>query len=265
MLKSLNRSSLNIVKEGSGPIVVLSHALGCNLHMWDAVARIMKNDFTVVRYDHRNHGVSAFSKTPFSVDDLADDAAELIDNLGDDPVFFVGLSLGGMVAQSLAARYPNLVSACVIANSAEYYDDEVKKMWSDRIDRVKREGVSAISGMAIERWFTPEYLSSEDPTAKEIILDIKSELDSFDSQAYSLSCGAVSDVDCRKGNQSIQVPTLVLFGLKDQATPPALSEAIHKSIQSSELAGIDAAHLSAVEKPLEFAAITSKFLLSKRV
>ena len=255
--------SLNIVKEGSGPIVVLSHALGCNLHMWDEVAQILKNYFTVVRYDHRNHGASEVCMTPFSVDDLADDAADLIESLGGDPVFFVGLSLGGMVAQSLAARYPNLVSACVIANSAEHYDDAVKKMWSDRIDKVKREGVSAISGMAIERWFTPEYLSSEDSITKAIIAGIKNELDSFDSQAYSLSCRAVSGVDCRKGNQSIQIPTLVLFGLKDQATPPALSEAIHNSIQSSELAKIDAAHLSAVEKPLEFADIISKFLLSK--
>ena len=201
--------------------------------------------------------------TPFSVDDLADDAAGLIEDLGGDPVFFVGLSLGGMVAQSLAARYPHLVSACVIANSAEHYDDAVKKMWSDRIDKVKKEGVSAISGMAIERWFTSEYLLSDNQSSKRKIADIKRELDAFDAHAYSLSCNAVAQVDCRGENKNILAPTLVLFGTKDQATPPALSIAIHEHILGSELAEIDAAHLSAVEKPTEFANIVTKFLIAK--
>ena len=263
MPKLSNRPSLNVVKEGSGPIIVLSHALGCNLHMWDEVALILKDDFTVVRYDHRNHGASDFTTTPFSIDDMADDVAALISDLGSDPVFFVGLSLGGMVAQSLAARFPDLVRACVIANSAEYYDDAVKKMWADRIDTVKCSGVSAISGMAIERWFTQEYLLSENPVSKARVAGIKNELDSFDPQAYVLSCTAVARIDCREGNKKILTPTLVLFGTKDQATPPALSEAIHKSIPGAELAHINAAHLSAVEMPVEFSNIVSTFLRSK--
>ena len=254
---------LNMVKEGSGSVVVLSHALGCNLSMWDEVAEILKEDFTVVRYDHRNHGKSDFSDKPFSVDDLADDAALLIKSLGDQPISFVGLSLGGMVAQSLAARYPNLVNACLIANSAEYYDDAVKKMWADRIEKVKQEGVSSISAMALERWFTPEYLSSENKQISKKLEAIKKELDEFNANAYSLSCAAVAGVDCREGNKTVRVPTLVLYGSRDQATPPALSEAIHQSIPDSELTQIEAAHLSAVEKPAEFADIVSKFLLIK--
>jgi 3-oxoadipate enol-lactonase len=263
MTKLLNRPSLNIVQEGSGPIVVLSHALGCNLHMWDEVTKILKEKFTIVRYDHRNHGKSQSVNTPFSVDDLADDAAMLINGLGGQPVYFVGLSLGGMVAQSLMARYPNLVNACVIANSAEFYDDSVKKMWADRIEKVNQYGVSSISAMALERWFTPEFLSSDNQSSKSKIADIKKELDEFNANSYALSCAAVAGIDCREGNKVIKNPTLVLFGLKDQATPPALSEVIHKSIQNSKLVGIDAAHLSAVERPEEFASIVSEFLLSK--
>jgi 3-oxoadipate enol-lactonase len=192
MSKSLSKLSLNVVKEGSGPIVILSHALGCNLRMWDDVAPILKNDFTVVRYDHRNHGQSGFVSKKFSIDDLADDAAMLIEGLGNGPVFFVGLSLGGMVAQSLAARYPKLVRACVIANSSQHYEDSIKRMWSDRINKVREGGVSAISGAAIERWFTPEYLLSENESSKRKIIYIKRELDELDAHAYSLSCDAVA-------------------------------------------------------------------------
>jgi 3-oxoadipate enol-lactonase len=263
MPKLLNRPSLNIIREGAGPIVVLSHALGCSLHMWDEVANTLKENFTVIRYDHRNHGKSQSVNTPFSVDDLADDAAMLVKDLGGKPVFFIGLSLGGMVAQSLAARYPNLVKACVIANSAEYYDESVKKMWADRIEKVNQFGVSSISAMALERWFTPEYLASDNQGNKNKIAGIKKELDEFNPNSYALSCAAVAGVDCREGNKVIKNPTLVLFGLKDQATPPALSEVIHKSIHNSKLVGIDAAHLSAVERPEEFASIVSEFLLSK--
>lgn len=263
MTKLLNEFSLNIFKEGSGPIVVLSHALGCNLKMWDDVAQILKNDFTVVRYDHRNHGKSGLTSEPFSIDDLADDAAMLIKDLSKEPVFFVGLSLGGMVAQSLAARYPELIRACVIANSSQHYEESVKKMWSDRIERVKEGGVSAISEMAIERWFTSEYLLSENQSSKRKVADIKRELNAFDAHAYSLSCNAVAQVDCRKGNKMILAPTLVVFGTKDQATPPALSIAIHEHILGSELAEINAAHLSAVEKPIEFSDIVKNFLNNK--
>lgn len=232
--------------------------------MWDEVAEILKKEFTVVRYDHRNHGKSDFSDESFSIDDLADDAALLIKGLSVQPVSFVGLSLGGMVAQSLAARYPNLVNACVIANSAEYYDDAVKKMWAERIEKVKQEGVSAISAMALERWFTPEYLSSENKQVRKKLEGIKKDLDEFNANAYTLSCAAVAEVDCREGNRSVRVPTLVLSGSMDQATPPVLSEAIHQSILDSEFMQIDAAHLSAVEKPVEFARIIANFIRLKK-
>jgi len=262
MHKSHQSPTLHVVQEGSGPLLVLSHALGCNLGMWDEVTPLLSKQFTVVRYDHRNHGSSESSSQPFSVDDLADDVAKVIEGLSNKPVYFVGLSLGGMVAQSLVARYPHLIKASVIANSAQFYDDSAKKMWADRIDKVLKEGLSSISGMAIERWFTPEFLGAMDQSNQRRIAGVRSDLDLCDADLYALSCAAVSDIDFRKSNETINLPTLVLFGLKDQATPPALSFAIHEAIKGSVLAEIDAAHLSAVELPVQFAEIVSSFLKS---
>ena len=142
------------------------------------------------------------------------------------------------------------------------YNEAAKKMWADRIEKVLKEGVSSISGVAIERWFTPEFLGATDQKKQRRVAGIRSDLDLFDAKLYALSCAAVAGIDYRKGNENISVPTLVLFGSHDQATPPALSFAIHEAIKGSALAEIDAAHLSAVESPIQFAEIVSSFLRS---
>ena len=113
---------LNFVKEGQGPTVVLSHALGCDLHMWDGVAEQLARAHTVIRYDHRNHGGSEVVPGALRVETLAQDAAELIQReAGAEPVHFVGLSMGGMTAQALAVRHPELLRSVVIANSSAHY------------------------------------------------------------------------------------------------------------------------------------------------
>ncbi|MGS0756595.1 alpha/beta fold hydrolase, partial [Roseateles sp. GG27B] len=102
-------SQLHFVKQGQGPLVVLSHALGCDLSMWDGVTAALQGDYTVLRYDQRGHGRSAAAAGAYTMDDLADDAAELIRAQTTEPVHFVGLSMGGMTAQALGARHPALI------------------------------------------------------------------------------------------------------------------------------------------------------------
>ncbi|WP_374221268.1 alpha/beta fold hydrolase [Variovorax sp. E3] len=116
---------LNVVREGDGPIVVLSHALGCDLSMWNGVAAQLARAHTVIRYDHRNHGASEVVPGPLRIETLAQDAAELIQReAGGEPVHFVGLSMGGMTAQALAVRHPELLKTVVIANSSAHYPDQ---------------------------------------------------------------------------------------------------------------------------------------------
>eukprot|EP01136_Pigoraptor_vietnamica_P016473 Opistho-1_new@60488 len=108
--------SLNFIQQGQGPVVVLSHALGCDLGMWDGVAAALQDHYTVLRYDHRGHGRSPASEGAYDIDALADDAAALIRaQAGGQPVHFVGLSMGGMTAQALGARFSGLLRSLVIA------------------------------------------------------------------------------------------------------------------------------------------------------
>lgn len=253
---------LHFIQQGQGPTVVLSHALGCDLSMWDGVAEALQDHFTVFRYDHRGHGRSAAGDSDgagaFSIDDLADDAAELIASQGLGVVHFAGLSLGGMTAQALGARHPQLLRSLVIANSASHYDTVAQALWQARIDTVQAQGLSAISQGAMQRWFTPEFRDPADPGSHRVSA-LRSVLESTAQQPYAQACAAVKNIALDAGNRRILCPTLVIAGSRDEATPPAMSEAIAKSIPGARLRSLAAAHLSAVEQPEAFAALLTDF------
>jgi 3-oxoadipate enol-lactonase len=247
---------LNVVREGSGPFVVLSHALGCDLHMWDAVAAQLARAHTVLRYDHRNHGASELVPGPLRIETLAQDAAELIQReTGGEPVHFVGLSMGGMTAQALAVRHPELLKTVVIANSAAYYPDQAP--WRAREETVNAKGVAAIAPGAVSRWLTPAFVGTpEGAAAAKALHDT---LVRTDAQGYIAACNAVAAIDFRESNHRFTVPTLVIGGLQDEATPLAMSEAMAAAIPGARLATIDAAHVSAVERPVEFTQLLIDF------
>jgi 3-oxoadipate enol-lactonase len=251
-------------QEGQGPVVVLSHALGCDTSMWDGVAAALEERYTVLRYDHRGHGKSEAMPGPYTMDLLADDAAGLIKAHSNGPVHFVGLSMGGMTAQALAARHPQLLKSITIANAAMHYDDAARAMWAARVKTVLEQGVAAIADGAMQRWFTPEFRADEAGGGKQRVATLRLQLEKTDAKAYAASCEAVSNIDFRASNGSIQCPALVIAGTRDEATPVAMSEAICKSIKGAQLRTLPAAHLSAVEQPAAFAGLLVDFFESAR-
>ncbi len=252
----MSNIQVNVVREGEGPIVVLSHALGCDLHMWDGVAALLARAHTVVRYDHRNHGGSAKSTEAFGIETLADDVIGLIEREAvGETVHFVGLSMGGMTAQALAARRPDLLRSVVIANSSAFYPDQ--SPWAARVQTVASQGVAAIAPGAVSRWLTPEWVSTfEGEAAARALQDT---LEKTDAAGYIASCNAVAAIDFRQSNPRIAVPTLVIGGLQDGATRLAMSKEMADAIPRARLVTINAAHLSAVERPADFANLLIDF------
>ena len=251
-------SQLNFVKEGRGPTVVLAHALGCDLTMWDEVAHQLSKGFTVLRYDQRGHGRSPVVPGPCTIEDLAEDAAHLIERETRGEVHFVGLSLGGMVAQQIAVRHPELVTSIVVANSSSHYDDSFRGMWRSRIRAALESGMPAVAEIAMPRWFTPAW--RESIAGARRIVQLRAVLEAMDARAYAACAEAVSGIDFFATNPLIACPTLVIAGTQDEATPIAMSRAICNAISGAELATLDAAHLSAVERPEEFAALVAGFI-----
>jgi len=251
-------TQLHFIQQGQGPMVVLSHALGCDLGMWDAVAAALQDRYTVLRYDHRGHGRSPAVPGAYAMDDLADDAAELIGQQASGPVHFVGLSMGGMTAQALGARHPGLVRSLAIANSASRYDAAARAGWQARIDTVRSQGVAAIAEGAMQRWFTPEFRADE-KSGRARVAALRAVLEAMAPAPYAAACAAVAGIELDAGNARIQCPTLVIAGSRDEATPPAMSQEIARRIAGARLHSLDAAHLSAVEQPEAFARLLTDF------
>lgn len=247
---------LHSIVEGSGPVVMLSHALGCDLGMWDEVAALLRVKHTVVRYDHRGHGASAGADHPFSIEDLSRDAASLIEHLGLGAVHFVGVSMGGMTAQALAANYPQLVKTITVAHAASYYGSDARKTWQARVETVRRYGMAAIADGALTRWLSASYIETNPQRVSELRATLLSNL----PLAYSHACEAVANIDLQSSNARICCPALVIAGSQDQATPYEYSEAIAAQIHGAKLEVINSAHIGCVEQPVAFAALVSRLV-----
>jgi 3-oxoadipate enol-lactonase len=235
---------------------VLSHALGADLHLWDDFAATLSERHEVLRYDQRGHGGSAVPPGPYAQDELVDDAARVIREWGRGPVVFVGLSMGGMVAQGLAVRHPELLRGVVIANSSARYPDEARAAWAQRIAAIEQGGLASIAEATMERWFTPAFRAAQ-PAAVE---RARQTLLRTDPSGY-IACGrAVAAVDWLERLGELRLPALLIAGAQDAGAPAAMSEAIAARIAGAELRVFDTAHLSVIEQPLAFAQAVRAFI-----
>lgn len=243
--------------QGAAPIV-LSHALGLDLHMWDALAaQLAAANHPVLRYDHRGHGGSAVPAGPCTMDDLVDDAARLIREWGRGPVVWVGLSMGGMVGQGLAVRHPELINALVLANTTSRYPPAAGAVFEQRIGAVQRGGMAAIVESVLERYFSAAFRASQ----PEAVAAFRAKVLACDPAGYAACCAAVGGVDWLERLDTVRCPTLVIAGALDVGAPPAMSAAMAERIPGAELVVFDeASHLSVVEQPAQFAQTLQKFL-----
>ena len=245
-------------QQGGAAPIVLSHALGLDLHMWDPLAaQLAAQQHPVLRYDHRGHGGSAVPAGPYTMDDLVDDAARLIREWGRGPVVWVGLSMGGMVGQGLAIRHPDLVRALVLANTSAKYPEAAQAMWAQRIATVESQGLAGIVEMVVQRYFTDAFRAAE----PEAVAGFRGRVLRTDAVGYVACCHAVANVDWLERLRAVHRPTLIIAGALDVGAPVAMSQAMAERITGAELVVLDAAsHLSVAEQPVAFAAALGAFL-----
>ena len=250
-------------RNGKAPrhTVVLSHALGCDLTMWDALANQLALENRVIAYDHRGHGSSDAPDAPYTMADLADDAARLLQELNTEldtgPVVWVGLSMGGMVGQELALRHPALVRALVLANTTSAYPDAARAVWEQRIATVRAGGIEAVADAVMGRYFHDAFRAQKPAT----VARYRRRLVATDAIGYVGCCNAVGNVDTTARLGQIAVPVLVIAGELDQGTPVAMAETLAQTIPGARLEVLkDASHLSAAEQPEAFAASVTRFV-----
>ena len=242
---------------GAGEAVLLVHAIGCDHRMWDGLAEALSPRFRVIRMDVRGHGASAVTPRPYSLDQLADDARDVLDGLKIDKAHWVGLSMGGMIGQAFALRHPKRLRKLVLANTTSSYGAQGPEMWAARAKAVGEGGMAAIKEIAMQRYFTDDFRASH----SDIVDRIGDGFLATDPAGYIACCDAIRDLDFTGDLHRIQAPTLVIAGEKDVGTPVAMSETIAKAIPGAQLSVIKgAAHLSALENPEAFNRLVEAFL-----
>lgn len=256
---NVNGTELHYSDQGppGGAAVVFANSLGTDLRVWDAVVPHLDEGLRIIRYDKRGHGLSEETPGPYSIDMLADDAAALMDHLGVADAVFVGLSIGGMIGQLLAARRPDLVRGVVISNSAARIGDA--EMWRGRIGTIRANGLEAIGGPTMERWFSPEFRASGAAAPWQRMLERQP------SGGYIACCAAIAEADLTRQTSTLTLPALLIAGALDGAAPPNLVAATAALIPGARLEVMQGVgHIPCVEAPEAYAAILAKFIEETR-
>ena len=241
--------------QDDAPVLVLSNSLGTDWHMWDPQVAGLARYFRVLRYDSRGHGASDAPAGAYAMDRLGRDAVELLDALGLKQVHFCGLSLGGMVGQWLALRAPERIGRLVLANTSAYMGPPAN--WQARMQGVLGHGMAPLTATSIGRWFTPDFPAR----APDAVAAIEAMLLANNPAGYAGCCAAIRDMDQRPTAHLNRLPTLLIAGAQDLATPVADSQFLAGAARDAQMAVLDpAAHLSNVEQPEAFLGAVLKFL-----
>lgn len=252
----LKEVSLNYKLGGleSGKPIVFVNSLGSDLHMWDKVVPYFEEDFRTIRFDARGHGLSSVPERPYSIDKLGGDLLALLDDLRIQSFMLCGLSLGGLIGQWIGIHAPQRLSALILANSAARF--LTRDAWEGRIEVVEADGMAALAATTPSRWFTAAYIAKQ----PEEIRYISGMIEKTPAKGYIGCCEVLRDTDFTELLPRIEAPCLVIGGTHDPATPPAVCHVLHQGIRGSKYVELNASHLSAWEKPAEFAAAMIDFL-----
>jgi len=241
------------------PVVMFSNSFLTDYGMWDDQVPHFGERYRLLRYDARGHGDTQATPGPYSIDLLVADAVALLDALGIERVHFVGLSMGGMIAQLLASKHPERLLSVTLSDTACRLPPE--SAWDERINLAQTKGTAAFVQPMTTRWLTPAYYAQHPAIVAKLGTMIAKT-----SVAGAVGCAeAIKKMDLSPILSAIAVPTLIVVGEQDVGTPVAAAEFLHRAIPGSRLSIIkDAGHLPNIEQTATFDRIVLDFIASSR-
>ncbi len=260
-MASLTIEGISVRVEVSGdparPAIMLSHALGSDLTMWDRQIAALTPHFRVIRYNTRGHGGSDLGQTPFSIGDLGRDALAILDALEIERTHWLGLSMGGAIGLWLLAHAPERIDKAVIANSGPRLG--VPETWNARILTALTEGTAPLADATMERWFSADF-ATRDPDGVARIADV---FRRTTGTAYAACSAALRDVDLRGSMPVIPHDVLVIAGRDDTTVSLADATQCAAALPNGRLHVLATQHLSNIESQAEFDAAVVAFLTAK--
>lgn len=244
---------LHVEDRGAGAPVVFLNSLGTDLRLWEKLLPLLPPGLRLVRMDKRGHGLSDCPPGPYSMGALVRDAERVCDLLGLRDAVVVGLSIGGMIAQGLAVKRPDIVRALVLSNTAAKIGTPA--LWEERIATVRARGVEALADAVMARWFAPAFRATP-----ELAL-WRNMLVRTPAEGYAGCCAALAGADLYAATARLRLPALAIAGSEDGSTPPDLVRETAALIPGARFALIrGAGHLPCVERPADHAELIAGFL-----
>jgi 3-oxoadipate enol-lactonase len=257
MKAKVNGINIHYSVEGEGPWLTLSHSLACDSAMWDPQMDMLKKQFKVLRFDTRGHGQSDAPDGEYTLEQMADDVHGLFTALGITQSHWMGLSMGGMIGQTFALKYPGMFASMILADTTSRQPPNGAAMWGERIQTARTKGMDPLVDGTLARWFTDPYRAAH----PEVMAKIGAVIRATPAAGYAGCCAGISKIDVTDRLKEIQCPTLVLVGEQDHGTPVAASQAIQANLPGAELLVIpSAAHISNIEQSAVFNVAVRDFL-----
>ena len=246
-------------KEGA-PWLVLSHSLACSVRMWDPQIAALKGRYRILAYDARGHGASEAPKGAYTLELLADDLHFLLQELNVPKAHYCGLSMGGMIGQTFALKYPGVFRTLTLADTTSRYPAEAAPVWADRIKTVEAQGMAPLAQPTLERWFTEPFRKSR----PEVVEGIRKLILATPAAGYAGCCHAIPKINLTARLKEIKCPILVIVGADDPGTPVSMAKEIHDNAPGSKLVVLpQAAHLANLEQPSGFTRAMEDFLAAR--
>jgi 3-oxoadipate enol-lactonase len=245
MKATVNGIQVNYRVSGKGPWIILSHPVSANLEIWEPQINVLAENFSVLQYDIRGHGETEASEGPYPMVQLVDDAAHLLIYLGIEKAHWIGTSLGGMIGQAFAIKYPDKVDRMVLANTTCQAAPNAQSLWGERALQAEMHGMSSQIESTISRWFTKGFIENN----PHVIQKIEDMIRTTSVVGYRGTSNALINFDLSSQLGSIKSSVLVIAGEHDQATALTMSQKIVSLLPKAQLVIVkDAAHISSAEQ-----------------
>lgn len=235
------------------PVLVFSNSLGTDHGMWQSQVSELKSHFNVITYDTRGHGESdVISDT--TLQNLAEDVVDILDALSVEKAHFCGISMGGITGLCLGIHHPERFLSITVANSAAKIGQA--EAWLSRADSVEQNGLAELVKTTHTRWFSEKFDYQHNVVAQTTIQSLAN----TPAQGYANACRALAHADLRDEITQIQVPVLLIAGTADPVTTVADAEFMQNAIKNSQIAKLEASHLSNIEQPQRFTQELTRFI-----
>ena len=249
---------------GEGEPLILIMGIGYDSTLWGLhQVPFFSEHFKTIVFDNRDAGRSSKATKPYSIADMADDLAGLMIGLDIERTHLLGLSMGGMIAQEFALRYPKKLEKLVLtgtgaANARSMFDPIA--IWS----YIKTQDTTGLMFAAQQFiWLFSESFNRNHEAVNQTLQMLASNPNPVSAEAYQRQAEAYVKHDTLDRLNQVTAPTIVIAGEQDRLTPPWICKEVADAIPNAKyklIMGEGSSHVLPLERPDDFNQAVLSFL-----